>query len=303
MPHPFGATSRAIHFGRTVAVFHCQLITLARDIDADIARRGFAGMGGHPKVPEAFSLINSVVDEMLEFDRKVAEYQLKALEAHGVPIEVDVFSEDNEQHLCHWVRSEADRIAETISSLCKRLLGGPNAWRVHASVVANEVSQRIRQTYAERRADFEMEAALAERRHRQGTSNMPAGADHSGAPHSSDRSSKAGDSAGCLPAKEEPVVQAQPADGKRPCYARDHLFLAWYNAKGEETYHRPARIRDKWNALSEAERRRLSPLASGSISHHKPGRVVVETALKKARKETRERTAKKSESKRRKPAS
>lgn len=65
------------------------------------------------------------------------------------------------------------------------------------------------------------------------------------------------------------------AESPRPAYTRDHQFLVW-NEEGSK----PANIRDKWNALSEAERKRICPTRWETV-----GREVVVTALKKAKKE------------------
>lgn len=69
-------------------------------------------------------------------------------------------------------------------------------------------------------------------------------------------------------------------DGKRPAYERDHLFLEWYEAETEKTYHSHAKIRDKWNEMSKEERREIAPKAGGTVS-----RAVVITGIKKARSE------------------
>jgi hypothetical protein len=58
------------------------------------------------------------------------------------------------------------------------------------------------------------------------------------------------------------------------------LFLEWYEAETEETYHSHAKIRDKWNETSKEERRKTAPQADGKVS-----RSVVITAIKKARRE------------------
>lgn len=41
----------------------------------------------------------------------------------------------------------------------------------------------------------------------------------------------------------------RPVAGKRrrPTYERDHLWLSWYEVEGSDTFHSPAKIRDRWN--------------------------------------------------------
>jgi hypothetical protein len=70
---------------------------------------------------------------------------------------------------------------------------------------------------------------------------------------------------------------------KRPCYGRDHEFLRWQ--KDEKLT--PAKIRDRWDSLSEAERKKICPTNYEPIGKplKKAGRAVVVTALKKAASE------------------
>ena len=73
---------------------------------------------------------------------------------------------------------------------------------------------------------------------------------------------------------------------RRPAYARDHLWLDWH----ERDELGPAGIRDRWNDMSDEERKTASPRASWRIGGKdakgkKAGLAVVTSALKKARKE------------------
>lgn len=86
-----------------------------------------------------------------------------------------------------------------------------------------------------------------------------------------------------------PTVLVEPSvprsqvevDGKRPAYARDHLFLTWYEADGAETYHSQAKIRDKWNKMSLEEQRDIYPASQVPVT-----RAVVIQAVKKAQSES-----------------
>lgn len=75
------------------------------------------------------------------------------------------------------------------------------------------------------------------------------------------------------------VVGAEP-DGRRPAYGRDHLFLAW-SAEGMT----PARIRDRWNALPDDERKRVCSASWQRVGKGEPGRNVVKQAVLKAKNE------------------
>jgi hypothetical protein len=44
-----------------------------------------------------------------------------------------------------------------------------------------------------------------------------------------------------------------PSSGRRRCWDRDHQFLRWYETRGDATYHSPAKIRSRWNALHPSE--------------------------------------------------
>ena len=88
--------------------------------------------------------------------------------------------------------------------------------------------------------------------------------------------------------EEQGQIESQPAsstDKKRPCFARDHLFLKWHETDGDNTYHRLAPIRDKWNDLPENKREDIAPKCSGSLPKGRCGTDRVKTAIKKARKE------------------
>jgi hypothetical protein len=68
----------------------------------------------------------------------------------------------------------------------------------------------------------------------------------------------------------ERETDAGPHENRRRCYDRDHTWLKWY-----ESGMGPAAIRDKWNAEHLDEK----------IGLRESGRLVVITALKKARAE------------------
>jgi hypothetical protein len=73
--------------------------------------------------------------------------------------------------------------------------------------------------------------------------------------------------------------------GMRPAYLRDHLWLQW----SEQGSIGPAAIRDRWNSLSDDERKRLVGESSfQKIAPRDAGREVVKSGIAKAKTEIRE---------------
>jgi hypothetical protein len=95
--------------------------------------------------------------------------------------------------------------------------------------------------------------------------------------------------AGLFPHRQAPPLPVPPVEGmsevppegdtrsRRPCYARDHLWLRW----AEEEGMKPAKIRDRWN---EEHRKH----GGAKIGPGRPGLDVVKQGLKKARAESLE---------------
>lgn len=77
------------------------------------------------------------------------------------------------------------------------------------------------------------------------------------------------------------VTQIDYIGPKRPAYHRDHTWLSWY-LKDRLT---PAKIRDRWNSLSDDERISICYTASNKIGSSEDGRDVVKKAIDRARKE------------------
>ena len=86
-----------------------------------------------------------------------------------------------------------------------------------------------------------------------------------------------GDACDCFNRAHASDVEAAP---RRPAYGRDHLFSAW-SAEGMA----PARIRDRWNALPDDERKRVCPAAGKRLGYGESGRNVVKQAVRKAETE------------------
>lgn len=77
------------------------------------------------------------------------------------------------------------------------------------------------------------------------------------------------------------VAASGARNGRRPCYDRDHEWLRWNEADGLTC----AKIRDKWNGLTEQQRITICDSASSTIANGPPGYAVVKTAIRTARKE------------------
>ena len=151
---PFGARARQNCLNRVVAKFHTRLVSLAREIDADIRGRGFAGMGFHPKVADAFRSIGIVVDEVLAFEARAADYQR---ERWGATRECDpaaAWSQEDEQRLLDRLEREGKRLPERLVSQANRLVCSPESGHLRdlAMGCVNDLSHRVRQAYAEGRA-------------------------------------------------------------------------------------------------------------------------------------------------------
>jgi hypothetical protein len=71
--------------------------------------------------------------------------------------------------------------------------------------------------------------------------------------------------------------------GNRPAYQRDHLWLKWR----EEESLTPAKIRDRWDSMTDERRKGACPGACERVGNasKKAGREVVVKGLKKARAE------------------
>ena len=80
------------------------------------------------------------------------------------------------------------------------------------------------------------------------------------------------------------AVKQQATQHRRPAYGRDHKWLEWKEKEGMT----PATIRDRWNKMSDDERRRICPQKWQPIESEngrEGTRDLVEKALRKARKD------------------
>ena len=80
-----------------------------------------------------------------------------------------------------------------------------------------------------------------------------------------------------------PAESSRPdaaSDDVRPADRRDHLFLKW-----RDEGLTPADIRDRWNDMSQDERREIAPQNSRPLAAKEQGRQVVRAALRRASSE------------------
>jgi hypothetical protein len=71
---------------------------------------------------------------------------------------------------------------------------------------------------------------------------------------------------------------------------RNRWFLAQYNARGTDTYHRPKRIQEKWWAMKDEERAAICPDAPGKVSLPAVVQGIKRARLGKATKPKAKRT-------------
>jgi len=86
-------------------------------------------------------------------------------------------------------------------------------------------------------------------------------------------------------------LPSDETDGLREAYRRDHLWLAW-NENAER--FGPAKIRDRWNSMSDAHRELVSPRLPKKVGCGLSGAATVKEGLKKARRERPSRKSKRS---------
>jgi hypothetical protein len=79
--------------------------------------------------------------------------------------------------------------------------------------------------------------------------------------------------------------QFDSGPSRRPEFERDHCWLDWYETSGSHTFGNAGAIRDKWNALTNTERRSIAPRAWQRIGEGISGRDEVDHALNVARRE------------------
>ena len=79
----------------------------------------------------------------------------------------------------------------------------------------------------------------------------------------------------------ESTEDLQPACGVAP---RNQWFLAQYNAKGTDTYHRPKAIQQKWWDMSDGGRTEICPDAPGRVSHDTVVQAIKRTQAKPKRR-------------------
>jgi hypothetical protein len=157
MSDPFDSHAHQIHFNRALGEFHSQVAGVAKAINEEIASRpNIVAVGYHPKVKEAFELVNGVVDEVLGCEDRAAQFQLKTLKARGVCDSGSVYSKGQEEKLLRWVCGQLRGMPESLVAQCHRLSCKPRALEDLARVVEGDVTYRIRREYGERRAELQL---------------------------------------------------------------------------------------------------------------------------------------------------
>jgi hypothetical protein len=65
---------------------------------------------------------------------------------------------------------------------------------------------------------------------------------------------------------EPEILIAKNAPGTRPTSPRDVVLLAWYEARGSETYHNYVNIVEKWNGLGREKWVAICPVATMKLN-------------------------------------
>lgn len=161
MSEPSSPRSRELHFNRACAKYSLQVFKILREINQDIAKRGIAAQGFHPRIKEVFLQVDTVVKEMLTFDEVTARLESKRI-ASGAHSRVDPYSDAHEESLVRWVRSQLSRLPEGIVTKGQRLSCKADHSKDLARMIEQDVIYRIRREYSTRRAEFQAESGIPE---------------------------------------------------------------------------------------------------------------------------------------------
>ena len=157
--NPFDARARQTCFNYAVAKFHRRLTSLAHEIDADLAERGFGGLSSHPKIADAFGSLVTVVEEVLAFEERAAEFQQQRLRDTGEFDQAGAWTEEDERQLLERLQQETKQLPERLYSQAKRLFrpyGIVPSFRRMVIVTTEELSYRVRRAFAEGRAGMRL---------------------------------------------------------------------------------------------------------------------------------------------------
>jgi hypothetical protein len=83
-----------------------------------------------------------------------------------------------------------------------------------------------------------------------------------------------------LPTATPPAQQTTAVSELKGVARRDAWFLQQYDARGTDTYHKPAKIHAKWEGMTATARAEICPTSPNKIA-----KGTVESAIKRGRKE------------------
>lgn len=86
---------------------------------------------------------------------------------------------------------------------------------------------------------------------------------------------------------QELTKHLPPDDSVRLAYRRDHLWLKWKDQLSEKARCN-AEIRDRWNGLSDAHRKVISPRLADTVGTDRSGAETVRSGIRKAEQELKE---------------
>ncbi len=155
--NPFDARARRRCLEHAVEKFHRRVTSLAHAIDADLADRGSAAVGSHPKIADAFHALGVVVDDVLAFEGRAEEFQRQRLRDTGEFDPAAAWTEEDGRQLWERLRQELEQLPERLYSQAKRLVrpfyrGGNRRPGGPAETTAADLSYRVDRAFAEGRA-------------------------------------------------------------------------------------------------------------------------------------------------------
>lgn len=156
----FSANARHVHFNRVVAAYHVKVVSVIQEVDEDIRTRGSGALSSHPRIAEILKLPQTVVDELMGFDSRHAEYAKARFALDGTWDGIYPFCEEHESHLVNWLTTSPESRSRRIFKESKRLTN-PGGCDGYAKQVADEIAYEVHRFYGEQRVFFDLSVRKA----------------------------------------------------------------------------------------------------------------------------------------------
>jgi hypothetical protein len=164
MSDPFSLQARQRVFNRAAAQVAQQTASLLRDLEQDLFVPGKGRP--EPRLLALFKLPRNIIDEVLTFDTRAAQHELKRVRVLGTHAATNPFDPSREQELLDEVQGQfailldglktPTRYRPKLNNLLKKIDGHLLALRLAEQT---EAEHRIQDEYGRRRADFDLEVA------------------------------------------------------------------------------------------------------------------------------------------------